>query len=54
MSKIKNWLIGKNVRAMFGTVALFIALISFYLYNLVNKLCAIGFFLAAFVLIYGI
>lgn len=39
---------------MFGTVALFIALISFYLYNLIDRLYAIGFVIAAFVLVYGI
>ena len=54
MSKIKNWLLGKNVRAMFGAAALAIALISFYMYNLIDKLFAIGFVIAALVLIYGI
>ncbi len=54
MSKIINWLIGKNIRGIFGTVAVFIALISFYLYNLIDKIYVIGFVIAALVLIYGL
>lgn len=54
MSKIKDWLIGKNVRAMFGAIALLIGILSFYLYNLVDKLFSIGFAVAALVLVFGI
>lgn len=54
MSRIRSWLMRKNIRVIFGTAAFVIAVLSFYLYNLSHPLFAIGYPISGFVCVYGL
>ncbi len=54
MSTLKNWLMGKNIKAIFTVIAVVIAVLSFYLYNLSHQLFAIGYPVSLFVFIFGL
>ena len=54
MSRLGNWPMGKNIRAIFTVIAAVIAVLSFYLYNLSHRLFAIGYPISLFVFIFGL
>jgi len=54
LSRLGNWLMGKNIRAIFTVIAAVIAVLSFYLYNLSHQLFAIGYPISLFVFIFGL
>jgi hypothetical protein len=54
LSRLTNWLLRKNIKAVFTAAAFTVAVLSFYLHNLLHKLFSIGYLVSLIVFIYGL